>query len=142
MTLLGHSQTATKPMPKRIYRTLSRPRFQTGAAVTAYIIILILGAELIPVLIRDYTWIYWVPGIFMITGALVGLPAAWRGGEKAARAELVSLPITIAGLLGGVVIEANDLRTDFASHVLFALGLIVLISVIVRWQWLRDHYDL
>ena len=129
-------------MAKRIYRTLSEPRFQTGAAVTAYAVLLILGVELIPVLVAEYTWIFWVPAIFMIVGALVGLPAAWRGGMKAARAELVSLPITIAGLLGGVVIEANDLRTDFASHVLFALGLIVLISVIVRWQWLRDHYDL
>lgn len=127
---------------KSLFRTLQTPRFQSGATVVAYLVLLGLGAELIPVLIRDYTILYWVPGLFMIFGALVGVPTAWIGGHKAARIELVSLPITIAGLLGGVIIEANDLRTDFASHVLAALVIIVLISVILRWHWLKSYYDL
>ena len=127
---------------KNAFRTLQTPRFQSGATVVAYLVLLGLGADLIPALISDHVFLYWVPGLFMIFGALIGVPTAWMGGHKAARIELVSLPITIAGLLGGVIIEANDIRTDFASHVLIALAIIVLIAVILRWHWLKSYYDL
>ena len=132
----------TSSMAKRFIQTISEPRFQAVAAIVSYAVIILLGVELLPILYDQYPLIYWVPGVFMLVGALVGLPVAWIGGPKAARVELISMPITIGGLLGGAVIEATEVGNNFTSHILLTLGIIVLLSVAVRWHWLRNRYSL
>ncbi|WRS30612.1 hypothetical protein U6G28_02680 [Actinomycetaceae bacterium MB13-C1-2] len=129
-------------MWQRLKHTLSEPRIISGATVAAYMVVLALGIDLIPNLRGEPAW-QWVPAIMMMTGAAVGLPCAWLGGPKRARWELVFMPISLGGLLGGIVIESSTLwGNDFAGHVLIALGMIVLIVVIVRWVWLTRYYDL
>ena len=128
---------------KRICNTLSEPRFITGATITAYLIVLVLAVDLTISTLPHYDPIFWVPAAFMAVGVLISLPAAWIGGRSWARRELISLPLTIAGLLGGVVIEAAELwDADFAGHVLIALVALVLVAVIVRWAWLRRYYEI
>lgn len=130
-------------MWSRLIQTLSEPRFVTGGTVAAYTVILILGIDLIPTLLALYTPIYWIPAIFMMVGAAIGLPASWVGGSRWARVELIVLPLSVGGLLGGIVIEASEIwGTDFAGHVLIALGVLVLIAMVLRWVWLRRTYDL
>ena len=134
-------------MLKRIWNTLSEPRFITGATITAYLIVLVLAVVLAVDLaistLPHYDPIFWVPAVFMAVGATISLPAAWIGGRSWARRELISLPLTIAGLLGGVVIEASELwDAGFAGHILIALVALVLVAVIVRWAWLRRYYEI
>ena len=130
-------------MLKRIWNTLSEPRFVTGATITAYLIVLVLAVDLAISTLPHYDPIFWVPAVFMAVGVTISLPAAWIGGRSWARRELISLPLTIAGLLGGVVIEAAELwGADFAGHVLIALVALVLVAVIVRWAWLRRYYEI
>lgn len=130
-------------MLKKIYSTLSEPRFITGATITAYLIVILLAVDVTIYVLPLMHPVYWVPAIFMFAGAMVGLPSSWIGGQSMARLELISLPITIGGLLGGVTLEAHEIwGTDFAGHVMVALVLMVLIAVIVRWKWLRTYYTL
>ena len=130
-------------MLKKIWRTLSEPRFITGATITAYLIVLVLAVDVAISTLPHYPLIFWTPAVFMTVGVTISLPAAWFGGRSWARWELISLPLTIAGLLGGVVIEATELwDADFAGHLLIALIALVLIAVIVRWTWLRRHYEI
>lgn len=129
-------------MWRRLKDTLSEPRLVTGGTVAAYAVLLALGVDLIPTLMVS-PWYHWIPALMMTVGAAIGLPCAWRGGRSAARWELVSLPISVAGLLGGIVIEASEIwGSDFAGHVLTSLGAVTLIVVVIRWVWLRRHYDL
>lgn len=129
-------------MWQRLKETLSEPRLVTGGTVAAYLVLLALGVDLIPLLTVSPWW-HWIPAMMMVIGAGVGLPCAWVGGQTWARWELVAMPISVAGLLGGVIIEATELwQSDFAAEVLVALGIVVLIIVIVRWVWLRKHYEI
>lgn len=126
----------------RLARTLSEPRVVTAGAVVAYLIVLVLGVLVLPDLHANYNIVVQVVGAFMIVGAVGAIPAAWIGGTKGRRAELVLMPITAAGLATGVFIEASELwGTDSAAQLIVALGSIVLIVVCLRWIWLRRHYD-
>lgn len=122
--------------------SLHEPRLVTGATISAYAVLLVLGFEVLFQLPK-YHLIYWVPAFMMIVGALVGLPCAWLGGRQWARWELVFMPISIAGLSGGILIEATAIWSiSFAGHVLIYLGLLVLIVVVARWVYIRRTYDL
>lgn len=129
-------------MLRRVIQSLYSPRIVSGITVTSYTILLILGVDVLFAL-PDRPLIHWVPAIMMMIGALIGIPCAWIRGRKLARWELVFMPISIAGLLGGIVIEAHNIwTTSFAGHLLLYLGIIVLLIVILRWVYIRRTYNL
>lgn len=130
------------PLWKQIKSSLKEPRLVTGATVAAYAVLLGLGLEVIFFAYKPNP-MYWLPAIMMFVGAWVGLPCAWKGGREYARWELVFMPISIAGLCGGILIESTAIwALPSARYLLMALGLIVLFVVIARWVYIRRLYDL
>ena len=70
----------SKNLCKKLYRTLSEPRFLTGALVTAYAVLALLGVSLL----IEYSsrWAFRISFGTLILGSLIALLSAGIGGRE------------------------------------------------------------
>lgn len=114
----------------RVYHTLSEPRFKTGALVTVYTILTILGVDLL-IQFGD-RWADVVASTTLIVGGFCALISAWVGSGDW---EAVALWLLLGGIGGTIVLEINmeppPDPTPFWS-ISFAAFVVMLVFAIVR----------
>lgn len=92
-----------KSLCRTVYRTLSEPRFKTGAIVTAYAVTAILGLDLLAEF--GGAWANNLAFTTLSVGSILALITAWCGNTDW---EPVGLWLIIAGLASTIVLEFNN----------------------------------
>ena len=116
---------------RRIYHTLSEPRFKTGAIVTAYAVTAILGVDLM--IEFGGAWANNLALTTLSLGSMLALIAAWRGNTDW---EPVGLWLILAGLASTIVLEFSN-SLGALRNVAIAFLLIMFAFAIFRMVTLK-----
>ena len=116
---------------RRIYQTLSEPRFKTGAIVTAYAVTALLGIDLL--IEFGGVWANTLAFTILSVGSTLALVAAWRGNTDC---EPVGLWLILAGLASTIVLEFSN-SLGALRNVAIAFLIIMLAFAVFRMVTLK-----
>lgn len=140
-------------LARKIWETLSEPRFVTGLALTVYLVTGMLGVDLLTQP-REDPITHWVPSVLLIVGSIWAFACAWPlqlinrvGACWGKNLEKVGLILLAGGLITGTLAEINDLLAsqDAAGDYTVALLIICVLLAVARWIQLtiesHKHYQ-